>query len=103
MTKKAFDKVAAGLREAVAIAKGEVDPSTYRVHVPAAVDVRAIRAKTGLSQAAFADRFGFILGTVKDWEQGRRGPESSARVLLTIIDREPEAVRRALAEEGIAA
>ena len=102
MTRKAFDKIAAGLTEAVAISKGEADPSTYRVHVPASVDVKAIRSKIGLSQSAFASRFGFPLGTVKDWEQGRRGPETSARVLLTIIDREPDAVQRALASEGAA-
>ena len=103
MSKRAFDKIAAGLTEAVAISKGEADPSTYRVHVPASVDVKAIRGKIGLSQSAFASRFGFPLGTVKDWEQGRRGPETSARVLLTIIDREPDAVQRALAGEGVAA
>lgn len=96
MTKRAFDKIAAGLTEAVAISKGEADPSTYRVHVPASVDVKAIRAKVGLTQSAFANSFGFALATIKDWEQGRRGPESSARVLLTIIDREPDAVKRAL-------
>jgi putative transcriptional regulator len=97
MTKTAFDKIAAGLTEAVAISKGEAHPESYRVHVPARLDVRAIRAKMGLSQQAFADRFGFPVATLRDWEQGRRGPETSARVLLTVIDREPEAVRRALA------
>lgn len=96
MSKSAFDKIAAGLSEAVAITKGEADPADYRVHVPKRLDVRAIRAKTGLTQQAFADRFGFPVATVRDWEQGRRGPETSARVLLTVIDKEPEAVRRAL-------
>jgi putative transcriptional regulator len=97
MTKTAFDKIAAGLKEAVAITKGEAHPGSYRVHVPDRLDVRAIRAKTGLSQQAFADRFGFPVATLRDWEQGRRGPETSARLLLTVIDKEPEAVRRALA------
>jgi len=49
------------------------------------------------SQQAFADRFGFPDAILQDWEQGRRGPETSARVLLTVIDKEPEAVHRALA------
>jgi len=61
------------------------------------VDVKAIRAKLKLSQGAFAERFGFSVATVQDWEQRRRSPEASARVLLTVIDREPEAVQRALA------
>jgi putative transcriptional regulator len=97
MSKRAFDKISAGLTEAVTISRGEAQPGTYRVHVPAELNVRAIRDKLGLSQEAFAARFGFPVGTVRDWEQGRRGPETSARVLLTVIDREPEAVQRALA------
>ena len=64
--------------------------------VPEAVDVRAIRRKTGLSQAAFAARFGINRRTLQDWEQGRFRPDSMARALLTIVAREPKAVLRAL-------
>ena len=84
-------------REARAIARGEADPATYRVHVSADIDVQKIRRKLGLSQAAFAARFGIPPGTVRDWEQRRRKPEGPARVLLTVIKEEPEAVSRALA------
>jgi DNA-binding transcriptional regulator YiaG len=63
---------------------------------PAKVDVRAIREKLHLSQPEFAARFGFTAAAVRQWEQGRRQPHGPARVLLTIIDREPNAVRRAL-------
>jgi putative transcriptional regulator len=65
---------------------------------PAKVDVRAIREKMNLSQSEFAARFGFTAAAVRQWEQGRRYPHGPARVLLTIIDREPNAVRRALTE-----
>lgn len=92
-----FEGVMQGLREALAHAEGAADAGAYRVHVPTRVDVKAIRGKLGLSQAAFAARFGFPKATVEDWEQGRRQPETSARVLLKVIDREPEAVERALA------
>jgi putative transcriptional regulator len=64
---------------------------------PASVDVRAVREKLHLSQSEFAARFGFTASAVRQWEQGRRQPHGPARVLLTIIDREPNAVRRALA------
>jgi putative transcriptional regulator len=64
---------------------------------PAKVDVRAIREKLKLSQSEFAARFGFTAASVRQWEQGRRHPHGPARVLLTIIEREPNAVRRALA------
>ena len=59
--------------------------------------MRAIRRKTGLSQAMFAGRFGFTVAAVRNWEQGRRQPDLAACALLMVIDREPDAVRRALA------
>jgi len=82
--------------EAIAIARGEADPSTYRVHVPASIDVRAVRRRLHMTQAEFATSFSFSLATVKDWEQDRRTPQGPERVLLMIIDREPEAVQRVL-------
>ena len=96
MSKRAFAKIKGGLENAIGIARGEADPSTYRVHVPERVDVRAIRRGLGLSQESFAQRFGFTPSAVRDWEQGRRQPERAARVLLMVIAREPEAVSRAL-------
>jgi putative transcriptional regulator len=97
MSRRAFDNIKAGLEDAIAIARGDADPATYRVHVPAAVDVKAIRQKLGMSQAAFARSFGFALDAVQNWEQGRRRPEGAARAFLKVIEREPDAVRRALA------
>jgi DNA-binding transcriptional regulator YiaG len=41
-------------------------------------------------------RFGFPLGTLRNWEQGIRTPQGPARTLLVVIDAEPEAVQRAL-------
>lgn len=97
MTKRVFDEIAEGLREAVSIAKGEADPASYRLHIPPSIDVKAIRQRAGFTQRAFAERFGFALGTLRDWEQGRTNPDGAVRALLLIIDREPEAVERALA------
>jgi putative transcriptional regulator len=97
MSKRTFDKISAGLEDAIAIARGEADPASYRVHVPERVDVKAIRAKLGMSQAQFAASFGFALDAVQNWEQGRRRPDGAARAFLKVIEREPEAVRRALA------
>jgi putative transcriptional regulator len=59
-------------------------------------DVRAIRERLGLSQEAFAERFQLSLRTVQEWEQRRRVPDGPARVLLRVIDREPDAAARAL-------
>lgn len=90
-----FSRIMAGLEEVASIVEGTAMPA--RVHAPAEVDVKAIRQRLGLSQNAFAARFGFSAAAVKDWEQRRRRPEAAARVLLTVIDREPAAVERALA------
>lgn len=60
------------------------------------VDIAATRRRLGLSQTEFAAWFGISPGTLRNWEQGRRVPEGPARVLLRVIEREPEAVRRAL-------
>jgi len=82
--------------EAANIMLGKVEPARAW-HPPAAVDVRAIRARTGLSQDAFARRFGFSVGAVRGWEQGLRQPEAAARVLLMIIASRPEVVDEVLA------
>ena len=66
----------------------------YRV--PRGVDVRGLRRRLRMSQGAFARKYGFSVDSLQDWEQGRVGPSRAARVLLTVIAREPEAVDRAL-------
>lgn len=81
-------------QEAATMARGEAVPGAV-LHMPP--DVRAIRGRLKLTQPAFARRFGLPVGTVRDWEQGRAVPDQAARVLLRIIEREPEAVQRAVA------
>ena len=63
-------------------------------------EVRSIRRRSGLSQAAFAERYGLNLRTLQDWEQGRAQPDGPARAYLLVILREPRAVERALAAGG---
>jgi putative transcriptional regulator len=59
--------------------------------------VKLIRRALGLTQEEFAGRFHIPLGTLRDWEQGAAVPDQSARAYLTVIARDPEAVRKALA------
>lgn len=82
-------------KQALAFASGE-DGHGCAVHVPEDVDVKAIREKISLSQAEFAKLFGLSKRTLEHWEHGRRVPSGPARAFLTVIAREPEAVRRAL-------
>jgi putative transcriptional regulator len=93
---KAGERLIQGMTEALAFAQGTADLTTYRVHTFADIDVKAIRAKSGLSQAKFAMRYGFPLETLKKWEQKTRHPNGAALVLLRVIDHSPEAVEAAL-------
>ena len=89
-------RVAGAAREVAAHLRGEASLSAYTVTVPDDVDVAGLRARLGLSQAAFARAFGLDLGAVQAWEQHRRRPDRTARILLAVIAREPKAVMRAL-------
>ena len=90
MGRKAFDKVAEGLNETLAIARGVAKPA--RLYIPAEIDIKAIRAKLSLSQGDFAARFGFTVNQIKDWEQGRSRPLGGVRAYLMIIERDPTLV-----------
>lgn len=59
-------------------------------------DVAALRRRLKLSQAEFANRFGFSVATVRNWEQSRVLADGPARILLAVIANEPQAVIRAL-------
>jgi putative transcriptional regulator len=85
-----------GLEQALAFIDGTGDPANYVVHIPPEIDVKAIRGRLRLTQQEFAIRFGFSVNTVRHWEQGRRVPEGPTRAYLMVIDREPEAVQKAL-------
>lgn len=58
---------------------------------------KIIRRALGLTQEQFSARFGIPVGTLRDWEQGVAEPDTCARVYLTVIARDPEAVAAALA------
>lgn len=91
-----FDDIKAGLEDALAHARGERRGGfEHSVEVPI-VDVQVVRSELGLSQSEFAEAFGISVATLRNWEQGRRIPRGPARLLLAIIDLEPEAVQRVL-------
>jgi putative transcriptional regulator len=93
---KAGSRILKSARQALDFATGQADGAPYGVHIPAELDVKTIRQKVGMSQEVFAGHFGVSKRTVQEWEQGRRCPSGAARAFLLVIDREPEAVRRAL-------
>lgn len=101
MSKMVFDQIAEGMQEALAVARGEAEP--YKLHVPAEIDVKAIRGRTGLSQKDFAQTFGFGFDQLKQWEQGRSRPVQAMRAYLLLINARPvemvSALREILAQE----
>jgi putative transcriptional regulator len=84
-------------KEARQIARGEADSSTYTVYIPDEVDVKAIRKSLGMTQDEFGLRYGFGK-RVRDWEQKRKRPDAATRAFLLVIQKEPDAVDRALVE-----
>jgi putative transcriptional regulator len=87
---KAFEKIAEGLNEALAIARGQAKPA--KLHVPAEINVQSMRSKLHLHQDDFAAAFGFTLNQIRDWEQGRSRPLGGNRAYLMLIDLNAEAV-----------
>jgi putative transcriptional regulator len=88
----AYDSIRQGLTEAIDFAQGkQTGARVHQVEVPE-VNVAAIRARTGLSQAAFARSIGVAKGTLLNWEHGRRRPTGPAQVLLAMIAKRPSLV-----------
>ena len=95
-----FDELLQSVREGGAILRGEA-PASRAFEFPerdGVPDVAAIRERFGLSQARFAQLMGISVGTLRNWEQGRRDPTGPAKALLRAIKNNPHAVLKALAE-----
>jgi putative transcriptional regulator len=90
-----LNSIKKGLNEAVAYSEGKCRKAI--VHKFSAVDVKRIRSKLGMSQNEFASAFGISVSTLRHWERGDRIPHGPALVLLNVVEKEPEAVLKALA------
>ena len=95
MNKRLFEKLSESMKQHGEIARGERAPSR-EFHVDALV-VKEIRALTQLSQPKFAQILDVDVGTLRNWEQGRREPTGPAKALLRAIKNNPKAVLKALA------
>src|SRR3954451_19113444 len=100
MNDEIFNELLESVRQGGAILRGEAEPSRSfefpeKDGVP---DVAAIRAQFGVSQPRFAEMMGISLGTLRNWEQGRRVPEGPANVLLEVACKAPDVVRHVVRE-----
>ena len=91
-----FDELVESVKQMQAIRRGRRAPArrttARQLARESGVDVAALRAQFGLSQAKFAALLGISVGTLQGWEQGRRRPEGAARVLLRVAAAHPEAL-----------
>jgi putative transcriptional regulator len=94
-----FDAMTDAQRHAAAVADPDAQPLSEDdlVQMKRTPRAKIIRRALGLSQEDFAERYRIPIGTLRDWEQGRVEPDQAARAYLTVIARDPEGVRKALA------
>ena len=93
MKDELFQELLESVRQGAAILKGDLAPGrTFAASELDVPDVAEVRKQLGLSQPKMAALMGISVGTLRNWEQGRRRPEGPARTLLRVAARHPEAV-----------
>lgn len=90
MKEELFNELVESIRESGEIRRGQRPPS--RAFVVDGPTIKDIRSTYDLSQSEFAAMLGISIGTLRNWEQGRRTPNGPAKVLLRVAARHPEAI-----------
>ncbi|GAC20697.1 helix-turn-helix domain-containing protein [Paraglaciecola arctica] len=96
---KAGNDILSGANEALEFLRGDPKKGRANKIINTIIDVKSIRAQTGLSQVDFAEAYGLSVHSLKKWEAGKRNPEGAAKAYLTVISKRPNVVREAL--EGL--
>jgi putative transcriptional regulator len=93
-----FDAMSGKARHTAAIADSDAKPLTPEdfKRMRRTPQIKIVRRALGLSQEEFSARFHIPVGTLRDWEQGRKEPDAAARAYLEVIGRNPSAVAEAL-------
>ncbi|MCC8375428.1 MULTISPECIES: helix-turn-helix domain-containing protein [Photorhabdus] len=94
MDSKLFARLTESMTQMNEIINSERVPSR-EINVEA-IKVKNIRQATGLSQTGFAKLISVNVGTLRNWEQGRREPTGPAKALLKAIEKDPIHVLKAL-------
>ncbi|MCL2158161.1 MAG: helix-turn-helix domain-containing protein [Oscillospiraceae bacterium] len=93
------ESIVRGLQEMLDHAQGKIELRSRKVTAMhpieyTAEEIKAIRTKLNMSQGFFADLIGVSKKTVESWEYGHGKPRGAASRLITIADRDPDALRR---------
>jgi putative transcriptional regulator len=94
MNEEDFANLVESIKQAGQIKRGELEPG--RIFEFSPLDIKAIRKQFQKSQREFAYMIGVSVGTLQNWEQGRRKPKGPAMVLLRVAAKNPRAVTEAL-------
>ena len=94
MNNELFNELLGSVEEAGKIKRGEKQAS--REFNFADPDVKSIREKIGISQSKFASLIGVSIRTLQNWEQGHRHPTGPAKVLLKLVQSDPESIFKQL-------
>lgn len=94
MKKDDFERLVESVRQAGRIKRREMKPRRVFEFGPA--DIQSVRKRLKKSQVEFALMIGVSVGTLRNWEQGRRVPDGPARALLKVAAENPHAVSKAL-------
>ena len=98
MNNQLFNELLTSVQEAGKIMRGEL-PAAQAREIPEP-DVKRIREQIGFSQAKFATLIGVSIRTIQNWEQGHRSPTGAAKVLLRLVQADPEAIFKNLHAAG---
>lgn len=90
------EEILAGIEEIKSWKAGKKQLKISEMHLPRAADVAAIRKQMRLTQDSFAALMGVSVATLRNWEQGRREPQGSARALLQVAKMQPDALTKAI-------
>ncbi len=91
MNEKDFELLVESVKEGGSILRKEKEPSRKFVFSPS--DIKDIRKKAHTTQTEFADMIGVSVGTLRNWEQGRRVPNGPALALLKIASVIPQHIK----------
>lgn len=91
-----YRKLSSSLNSVLSHVEGKKTKGRVTKYTPPEVNVVAIRTGLGYSQEQFAEYYGFSVGSIRNWEQGRRSPDGPARILLKIIEKNPKIVESAI-------
>lgn len=97
MNEEMFNELLESVEQAGEIRKGTKKPSRHTVIDEP--DALAIREKYNMTQKEFSSLLGISVGTLRNWEQGRRKPRGPAKVLLNVADKKPKAILEALFQQ----